>query len=147
MTYQLRRLDLLRSGAPVLIGLAVVGLAVGLVGFKIQKLLVMGIGAFVYALAIILLAKPVVSVLLALLGLGGGILTFFLLPNPEMMGQPVTTRLLATILFSVLYLALMETLLLIGAFIYNMLVQTLGLTGVHLELAAEEAPAEEAPGA
>ena len=144
MSYQLKRLDLLRSGSPVLVGVAVAGLVLALIGVKIAKLPVMGLGGVLYSIAILLMAKPVLSVMLGILGVAGGVLTFFVMPNPEMAVTPVTTRLLATTLFSVLYLALMDTLLLIGAFLYNLLVQTVGLGGIRLEIAEEAAPGEEA---
>jgi hypothetical protein len=144
MSHQIKRIDVVRSGNPVFVGVAIVGLALAFVGFKTQRLYVMALGGLLYAAAVLLMAKPVISTLLAILGVGGGMLTFFLLPNPEMAGTPFTTRLLATVLFSVLYLALMDTLILIASFLYNMLVENVGMGGIRMELSEDEAAAEEA---
>jgi len=72
--------------------------------------------------------------------------TFFLVPNPDMAGTGFSTRLLATGLFTVLYMSLMNTLLLVGTFLYNLLVQTVGLGGIRLDIAEEAVEeAAEAP--
>jgi len=142
MSYQLRRFDLLRSSHPGFIGLAVAGLAVALVGVKMKSLAVMGVGGFLYTIAVCALQKPVLTVMLGILGAGGGVITFFAMPGQEMQGATFSQRLIALVLFIVLYLDLMGTLLMLGAYLYNLLVQTVGLGGIKIEIAEEGAEAE-----
>lgn len=81
--------------------------------------------------SIVLSSLPVV---LFLLGLLGGLLTFVILPNPNLDPMAGMTKLMATGLFSLLYMFLMIALLVVVAFLYNLFTQTIGLKGVRIEV-------------
>ncbi len=139
MNYQVRKLDftwMLNAGT---LGGAVVGLVLAMVGYRSNSLVLLVAGSGIYSAAVLAITRPVLSGLLGILGLFGGVLTFFLLPNPEVGAMPALTKLFATLLFTVLYTVLMDTLLVVGSKLYNLLIQGLGLKGISVELAAEEA--------
>jgi hypothetical protein len=143
MSYQVRKLDLTRTFSPALAGALIVGLAVAGVGFKMEDIRIVGAGAVIYGIAMLLTAKPVVSVVLAILGFAGGLISFFLMPNADAAGMPGATRLLAVLLFDFLYTILMATLLLVAAGLYNIFVQAGGMEGFSMELGEPETPAQE----
>ena len=93
------------------------------------------------AMSILVSSVPAV---LFLLGLLGGILTFLVLPNPQIEPMTSVTRLLATGLFALLYMVLMVALLVVVSFLYNLFTHTIGLRGIRIEAEAleEEGPAE-----
>ena len=142
MNYQVKRLDftwLLNTGTMVGV---VIGMIVSLVGYRSNNLLLMGAGGVVFGGAIVAITRPVLSGLLAILGLFGGLLTFFLVPNPEVVNMPLGTRMMAAILFTALYTVLMDTLLVVGSLLYNVLTRTVGLQGIVLEVSTEESAEE-----
>ena len=142
MNYQVKRLDftwLLNTGTMVGV---VIGMVVSLVGYRSNNLLLMGAGGVVFGGAIVAITRPVLSGLLAILGLFGGLLTFFLVPNPEVVNMPLGTRMMAAILFTALYTVLMDTLLVVGSLLYNVLTRTVGLQGIVLEVSTEESAEE-----
>ncbi|MBI4055906.1 MAG: hypothetical protein HY402_07245 [Elusimicrobia bacterium] len=84
------------------------------------------------------LIVSVVPAVLFFLGLFGGIVTFFLVPNPQLGGLGPSVRLMATGLFALLYMALMNALLVVAAFLYNLFVNSIGLRGIRVEMESEE---------
>ncbi|MBI4057387.1 MAG: hypothetical protein HY399_07585 [Elusimicrobia bacterium] len=75
-----------------------------------------------------------IPAVLFLLGLLGGLVTFVVLPNPQMEPMGGMTRLMATGLFAVLYMVLMVALLVVVAFLYNLFTQTVGLRGIRVDI-------------
>lgn len=90
------------------------------------------------SIAIMSLIASAVPALLFFLGLFGGFVTFVLVPNPQVEGLNIATRLLAVGLFSVLYMVLMVAILVVASFLYNFFTKTVGLKGIHVELEAKE---------
>ncbi|MBI4051902.1 MAG: DUF3566 domain-containing protein [Elusimicrobia bacterium] len=83
------------------------------------------------ATSILLSSIPAV---LFLLGLLGGVLTFVIIPNPQIEPMNTLTRLMATGLFGLLYMVLMVALLMVVSFLYNLFTQTIGLRGIRVEI-------------
>ncbi len=74
-----------------------------------------------------------VPAVLFFIGLLGGVITFFV-ENPQTAYLPLGGKLLGTAVFSLLYMLLMAALVVIAAFIYNMLTTVIGMRGVRLEI-------------
>ena len=143
MSYRLRRIDPFWKPSPVVLGVAGVGLVIGLFGFSRQSWLLMLIGGIALTVGVLMAAKPAVSAVLGCLGLFGGLVTFVIMPNAQMTGLAVTWRLIATVVFSLLYMVLMDALVMVVAALYNFFNDSLGWGGIHLDF--EEAPSEETP--
>lgn len=75
-----------------------------------------------------------VPAVLFILGLLGGLLTFLVIPNPEIEPMTAATRFLATGIFAVLYMVLMIGLMMVITFMYNLFTTTVGLRGIRLEI-------------
>ncbi len=75
-----------------------------------------------------------VPAVLACLGLLGGLITFFLIDNPQVSYMAFGQKLLASAVFSVLYMLLMAALIVTASFIYNVLTSVLGMSGVRFEI-------------
>ncbi len=142
MSYQLKRINPFWYTHPMIPTAVVIGGIVGLVGYKTQNLIVAGIGAVVASLAILAAARPVVSALLATLGLFGGLVTFVIVPGANVMGMSLGQRLLSVLLFALFYMVLMDALVLVVSVLYNLFAGVVGLGGLRLEFesAEEEEP-------
>ena len=75
-----------------------------------------------------------VPAVLFVLGLLGGLLTFLVIPNPEIEPMTAGTRVLATGIFAVLYMVLMVGLMMVITFMYNLFTTTVGLRGIQLDI-------------
>lgn len=75
-----------------------------------------------------------VPAVLFFIGLLGGVITFFFVENPQTAYLPLGGKLLSTAVFSLLYMLLMAALVVIAAFIYNMLTTVIGMRGVRFEI-------------
>lgn len=140
MSYQVKRIDPYWITHPMIPVLVVAGAVLALIGHQADKAFI-GIGGLVVAgVAVLLATKPVISAVLSTLGVFGGVVTFIVLPQPQMVGMPILMRLLSTVLFALLYMVLMDALVLAVAFLYNLF--GAGLRGIGLEI--EETGAEEA---
>ena len=84
-----------------------------------------------------------IPVVLFLLGLFGGLMTFLVLPAPGIQDLTPMQRVMAAGLFSLLYMVLMVCLLVLVAFMYNFFTQTVGMRGLRVELEAAEDETEE----
>lgn len=141
MSYQLKRINPFWYTHPMIPTAVVIGGIVGLVGYKTQNLIVAGIGAVVASLAILAAARPVVSALLATLGLLGGLVTFVIVPGANVMGMGLGQRMLSVLLFALFYMVLMDALVLVVSVLYNLFAGVVGLGGLRLEFeSAEEEP-------
>ena len=89
------------------------------------------------SIAVKSLALSAVPAVLLLLGLFGGVVTFFIVPNPQLGDAGPSVRFLATGLFALLYTVLMNALLIVAAFLYNLFVGVVGLRGIKVELESE----------
>ncbi len=140
MSYQVKRIDPYWMTHPMIPVLVIAGAVLALIGHQSDKALI-GIGGLVVAgVAVLLAAKPVISAVLATLGVFGGLVTFVILPQPQMVGMPLMMRFLSTLLFALLYMVLMDALVLAIAFLYNLF--GVGMKGVSIDI--EESVGEEA---
>jgi len=73
---------------------------------------------------------PLVVFALALLG---GVVTFMVVPNPQLYPMQTGQKLLSIGLFALLYVIIVSALLVFMAFLYNILTGVLGMRGVTLE--------------
>ncbi|MBI5202235.1 MAG: hypothetical protein HY925_11655 [Elusimicrobia bacterium] len=140
MSYQVKRIDPYWMTHPMIPVLVIAGAVLALIGHQSDKAII-GIGGLVVAgIAVLLAAKPVISAVLATLGVFGGLITFVILPQPQMVGMPMMMRFLSTLLFALLYMVLMDALVLAIAFLYNLF--GVGMKGISIDL--EESGSEEA---
>lgn len=140
MSYQVRRIDPYWMTHPMIPVLVVAGAIVALVGQQADKAFIAIAGLVIAGIAVLLATKPVISAVLATLGIFGGLVTFVILPQPQMVGMPIVMRLISTILFALLYMVLMDALVLAVAFLYNLF--GTGMRGISIDI--EEAAGEEA---
>ena len=139
MSYQIKRIDPYWITHPMIPVLVAAGAVVALIGHLTDRNFVGILGIVVMGVAVLIATKPVLSAVLATLGVFGGLVTFVILPNPQMVGMTLVLKFLSTLLFAALYMVLMDALVLAIAFLYNLF--GTGLRGVSLDL--EEAAGTE----
>lgn len=142
MSYQLKRINPFWHTHPMVATMVAVGALCGLIGFQTQMPPVAVIGAAIAGLSILFATRPLVSAVLATLGLFGGLVTFVLVPNVQSAGMSLAMRLVSTVLFALFYMVLMDALVLVVAVLYNLFSGVFGLGGIQLEMESE-APAED----
>jgi len=118
----------------MVIGLAVVGVVLALVGYSRNSLPLSIIGGLAMAGGVLTATKPAVSGVLGSLGFFGGLVTFIILPNPQMADSPIFWKLVSTLFFAVLYMVLMDALVLVVCALYNFFGASLNAGGIHLEI-------------
>ncbi len=143
MIQRLKRIDPYWHTPPMIPTGVAIGAILALVGYLKDKPVLAVAGGVIAALAILFAARPVLSAVLGTLGLAGGLLSFVVVPNLSAAGMSVGLKLVATIMFALFYMVLMDALVLVLAVLYNLFSATLGLRGVSLELEAAEEPAAE----
>jgi hypothetical protein len=134
MTYQLKRIDPFWHRHPMVPTGVLIGGICAAVGFFANKPIVAIFGGVVAAIAILAGTRPVISALLATLGLLGGLVSFVFVPSLSNEGMTIPMRLVSTALFSVFYMVLMDGLVLVVASLYNFFSGVAGLGGIRLEL-------------
>lgn len=142
MSYRVKRIDPFWMRNPVLPVVAVIGVAIALVGVQQVKTGVAIGGAVIGGLAIFLSTRPAVSAVLGTLGLLGGIVTFLAVPSPSTLGMTMGLRLVSTLLFTVFYTVLMDGVVLLVAVLYNLFAGGLGLGGFSVDLEDEGGDAD-----
>jgi len=143
MTQQLKRIDPYWLTHPMIPTGVAVGAILVAIGYLKGAYLISAVGGAIAGLAVIFAAKPLLSAVLGTLGLAGGLLTFVVVPNPTAAHMSLALKLVATLMFAVFYMVLMDALILVLSVLYNFFSDTMGLRGVRLKLeAAEEAAAE-----
>ena len=141
MTQQLKRIDPYWHTHPMIPTGVAVGAILAIVGYLKAATVLAAVGGGVAALAILFAARPVISAVLGTLGLAGGLLSFVVVPNLSAAGMSVPLKLVATLMFAVFYMVLMDALVLVLTVLYNLFSDTLGLSAVRLELEAADEPA------
>lgn len=68
------------------------------------------------------------------LGLLGGVVTFLLVPNPQLDPMSMGHKILSIGFFSLLYVVIVSALLVFIAFLYNTLTGVLGMKGVAFDI-------------
>jgi hypothetical protein len=143
MTQQVRRVDPYWHTHPMIPTGVAVGAILALIGYLKAATILAVVGGSVAALAIIFAARPVLSAVLGTLGMAGGLLSFVVVPNLSAAGMTLPLKLVATLMFAIFYMVLMDALILVLAVLYNLFSETLGMSAVRLELEAAEEPAAE----
>ncbi|MFA6092141.1 MAG: DUF3566 domain-containing protein [Elusimicrobiota bacterium] len=134
MSYHIRRIDPFWKPGPVVIGLGVIGALAAAFGYARGILPVAAGGAVLMSVGVIMAAKPVLTGVLGCLGFFGGLVTFVLMPNVNTVGMSFGYKLLSTLLFTVLYMVLMDALILVVAALYNAFSSVCG--GIELDIDA-----------
>lgn len=133
MSYEIKRIDPYWKANPIFLAMAVGGTALGVIGTNVNNSMIVGAGFIVAAIGVLLATKPLVSAVLGTLGLIGGLATFVVLPNVQSMGMSAMARMLSVLLFSLIYMVLMDAIVLLVACIYNSVSGLLGLGGITVE--------------
>ena len=143
MTQQLKRIDPYWHTHPMIPTAVAIGAILALIGFlRVLPALAIG-GGVIAGLAILVATRPAISAILATMGLFGGILSFFIVPNLSTAGMSAWLKLVSTAMFMVFYAVLMDALVLVLSVLYNFYSQTLGLNALRLEFEAAEDTAAE----
>ncbi|HAH06521.1 MAG TPA: hypothetical protein DCM05_08345 [Elusimicrobia bacterium] len=139
MGYHVRRIDPFWKASPVVLTVAVIGALAAMFGYtrwvvdySRAYLVIMGIGALMMAAGVLLATKPAVSAILGCLGFLGGLITFVLMPNVNTVDMSMGMRMVSALMFTVLYMVLMDALILVVAALYNFFAGSLG--GLLLEI-------------
>ena len=74
---------------------------------------------------------PIVVFALALLG---GIVTFMVVPNPQIEPMSIGSKMLSVGLFALLYVVIVSALMVFISFLYNILTGVLGMKGVSFNI-------------
>ena len=88
--------------------------------------------------SLVLSSVPIVIFTLALLG---GMVQFFVVPNPQVVPMSFFSKMLSVGLYSLLYVVITTAVLVFAAFIFNIFSSVLGLRGIILDI--EELPEHE----
>jgi hypothetical protein len=144
MSYRIRRIDPFWIAHPVVIVVILIGLILGLIGYTKGQTLLLAVGGGAMLIGVCVATRPAVSGVLATLGFFGGLFTFVLFPNPQVVDSSVAWRLVSTLFFAAMYMGLMDALVLVVAALYNFFSATAKLGGIELDI-EESAEAGAAP--
>lgn len=75
-----------------------------------------------------------VPLVVFIVGVLGAMVTYVVVPNPQIEPMKAGAKLMSIGVFSILYTIMVSSLLILLAFIYNLLTGTLGMKGVVCEL-------------
>lgn len=134
MSYRIRRIDPFWMPHPAVLAIAGVGLAVGLVGYQKANTILSLIGGVAMGGGVLVATRPAVSAVLGTLGVFGGLVTFVIMPGPQVAPLSLMWRLVSTIFFALLYMVLMDALVLVVAALYNFFGGAMNLGGISLEI-------------
>jgi hypothetical protein len=138
MTQQVKRIDPYWHTHPMIPTGVAIGAILALIGYlRLVPVLAIA-GGVIAALAILFAAKPVLSAVLGTLGLAGGLLSFVVVPNLTAAGMNLPLKLVATLMFAIFYMVLMDALILVLAVLYNLFSSVLSMEGVRLEMESAE---------
>lgn len=140
MAYRIRRIDPFWMANPAVVAAAVLGLVLALFGYTKGANGMSILGGLLLGGGVLIATKPAVTGVLATLGFFGGLVNFIVLPNPQMVGQPLPWRMVSALFFALLYTVLMEALVLVVAALYNLFAASAGAVELEIEEAAEAGP-------
>ncbi|PCI40542.1 MAG: hypothetical protein COB53_00690 [Elusimicrobia bacterium] len=143
MSYRIRRIDPFWIAHPVVIAAAVVGMLLALGGYAKNNIALSIIGGVSMAGGVLAATKPAVSGVLGSLGFFGGLITFVILPNPQLADSPLFWKLVSTLFFALLYMVLMDALVLLVSALYNFFGNSVNLGGIHLDIEEDDEAVEE----
>lgn len=81
--------------------------------------------------SLVMSCVPLVVFCLALLG---GVVTFMVVPNPQMVAMTFMSKLLSVGLYALIYVVIFTAVLVFAAFAYNILTGVLGMRGFSFEI-------------
>lgn len=81
--------------------------------------------------SLIISSLPIVVFALAVLG---GVVTFMVVPNPQIEPMNIGQKLLSIGLFALLYVVIVSALMVFVSFLYNVLTGVLGMKGVSFDI-------------
>ena len=81
--------------------------------------------------SLIISSVPIVVFALAVLG---GVITYFIIPNPQIEPMSAMFKLRTVGFFALLYVAIVSALMVFAAFMYNMLTGVLGMKGLSFDI-------------
>ena len=134
MSYRIRRIDPFWIAHPAVIAVILIGLILGLIGYQKGQTLLLAVGGGAMLIGVCVATRPAVSGVLATLGFFGGLFTFVLFPNPQVVDSSVAWRLVSTMFFAAMYMGLMDALVLVVAALYNFFSATAKLGGIELDI-------------
>ena len=140
MSYQIKRIDPYWHSHPIVPVLVVAGAAVAAAGFRANKISLEVVGVVLVAVAVLFATRVAISLVLASLGLFGGLVTFIVLPNRDLAGMSLGLKLLASGVFAFLYMVLMDALVLGVAWLYNLFSVASGGLSLDLEETGGDQP-------
>ncbi len=143
MSYRIRRIDPFWIAHPVVIAAAVIGMLLALAGYAKNNVALSIIGGVAMSGGVLAATRPAVSGVLGTLGFFGGLVTFVILPNPQLADSPLFWKLVSTLFFALLYMVLMDALVLLVSALYNFFGNSVKLGGIHLEFEEVEDSGEE----
>lgn len=130
MSYRIRRIDPFWFKHPAVPAVAVAAGAAALLAAQAGRTPAAAVAAGACGIAVFLATKPALSGVFAVFGLLGGLVTFIAGPTD---GLSPGLRALATMGFSLFYMALMDGVVLAVSSIYNLMSRA-GLRGLSLRL-------------
>jgi len=143
VSYRIKRIDPFWIVHPGVIAVAVIGVILALIGYSKSNIAIQIVGGVLMSGGVLVATKHAVSAVLGTLGLIGGVLTFVILPNPELATTPIGWRLVSTLFFAILYMVLMDALVLVVCGLYNFFGSTLNMKDLQLDIEeSDEAAAE-----
>ena len=134
MSYQLKRINPFWHMHPMIPTGVAIGAILGAIGWATTKGFLMGAGAIVAGLAILVATRPAVSALFITLGLLGGIIRFAVQPDINAATLSPLLRWSAALAFGLFYMVLMDALVLVVSVLYNIFAGVVGLSGLRFEL-------------
>ena len=143
MSYRIKRIDPFWIAHPGVIAIAVLGVVLALVGYSKNNIAIQIVGGVMMSGGVLVATKHAVSAVLGALGLIGGLVTFVVLPNPELATTPLGWRLVSTGFFALLYMVLMDALVLVVCGLYNLFGGTLNLGVLELDIEETDGAAAE----
>ncbi|HVE12183.1 MAG TPA: hypothetical protein VNI01_02205 [Elusimicrobiota bacterium] len=134
MSYRIRRIDPFWMPHPAVLVIAAIGLVVGLFGYEKGSTPLSLIGGVAMGGGVLVATRPAVSAVLGTLGVFGGLVTFVIMPNPNLATLSLMWRLVSTVFFALLYMVLMDALILVIAALYNFFGGAMNLGGISLDI-------------
>ena len=81
--------------------------------------------------SLIMSSVPIVVFALAVLG---GVVTFMVVPNPQLAPMSIAEKMMSVGLFALLYVVIVSALMVFVSFLYNILTGVLGMKGVSFDI-------------
>lgn len=134
MSYQVKRINPFWLVHPLIPTLVAIGGILGFVGYSRQTMPLAIVGGVVAALAIIAATRPAISLVLATVGLFGGLIQFVIAPALNASTYTPVEKLMSIAFYTVFYAVLMDAVVLVVSVLYNFYAGVIGFGGINLQL-------------